>query len=152
MLNNIRLGKATLEDIGQVAEVTEGTGMTRMPEEWRKMKMVMIPKPGKDHTVVKGWRPIVLANTVGKLGEKLIALEMQKHQELWHERAFAGRKGRGAIDSVMLMAHIAEQQPAGVIVGRDAQSAFNTVQREYVRRILRDHGVLREWVDDWLAP
>ena len=34
--------------------------------------MVMIPKPGKDHKRVKGWRPIALANTVGKWCEKLV--------------------------------------------------------------------------------
>ena len=148
-LKDTSLGKAVLEDIGQVAE-TEW--LTRMPEEWRNMKMVMIPKPGKDHTTVKGWRPIVLANTVGKLAEKLVALELQKHEELWHERAFAGRRGRGAIDSVMLMAYIAEQQPAGVIIGRGVQSAFNTVQREHMRKVLGDRVWLGEWIDDWLSP
>jgi len=40
----------------------------------------------------------------------------------------------------------------GEIVGRDAQSAFNTVRREYVRKVLGNHGWLGEWVDDWLAP
>jgi len=48
----------------------------------------------------------------------------------------------------MLMAHIAEQNPAGVIVGRDAQSAFNTVRREHVRDILSKHEKLRGWIDD----
>ena len=132
-----------IEDAGQVAE---RRGTTRMPESWRSMKMVMIPKPGKDHTAVKGWRPIVLANTVGKLSEKVVAIELQRHDELWHDRAFAGRRGRGAIDSVMLMAHIAEKHPEGVIVGRDAQSAFNTVRREHAREILRNHGWLSEWI------
>jgi len=55
--------------------------------------MVMIPKPGKDHTRVKGWRPIVLANIVGKLAEKLIAQELQDRKEVWHERSFAGQEG-----------------------------------------------------------
>jgi len=90
----------------------------------------------------------VLANTVGKLTEKLVALELQKHCELWHERAFAGRRGRGAIDSVMLMAMIAEKHPEGDVIGRDAQSAFNTVRREHV---WQDHEGLKNWIYDWLA-
>jgi len=114
------------------------------------MKMVMIPKPGKDHTAVRGWRPIVLANVIGKLAEKVMALELQEHEELWHERAFAGHKSRGAIDSVMLMAYIAEKHPEG-IVGRDSQSALNTVRRDHVRRILDKYGWLRDLIDDWLA-
>jgi len=148
-IKGTKLGAAVLEDVGQVAGSEE---LTRMPEEWGNMKMVMIPKPGKDHTAVKGWRPIVLANTVGKLVEKIVALELQRHQELWHERAFAGRRGRGAMDSVMLMAHIVKKHPEGVIVGRNAQSALNTVRREHVRKILDGYGWLREWIDDWLAP
>ena len=40
---------------------------------WREMTMVMISKLGKIPREVKGWQPIVLVNTVGKLGEKLIA-------------------------------------------------------------------------------
>jgi len=46
------------------------------------------------HLRVKGWRPIVLANIVGKLAEKVVAQKLQEKPELWHERAFAGRKGR----------------------------------------------------------
>jgi len=42
-LKGMKIGRAVLEDAGQVAE-TES--LTRMPEEWRDMKMVMIPKPG----------------------------------------------------------------------------------------------------------
>lgn len=41
--------------------------------------MEMIAKPGKDHTAVKGWRPIVLANTVGKWCEKIIAQDLGEH-------------------------------------------------------------------------
>jgi len=51
-IKGTKLGKAVIED---VAQVVSGDG-TRMPEEWRSMKMVMVPKPGKDHTKAKGWR------------------------------------------------------------------------------------------------
>jgi len=67
------------------AQVVEGGG--RVPEEWREMEMVMIPKTGKDHSKVKGWRPIVLANAVGKLAEKIIAGELQ------NDRSQAGGAG-----------------------------------------------------------
>jgi len=60
--------------------------------------------------------------------------------------------GRGAMDSVMPMATIAEKHTEGVIVGRYAQSAFNTVRREHVHRVLGNRGWLRDWIDDWLAP
>lgn len=44
-------------------------GGVRVRGEAREMQVVMIPKPGKDTGKVKGWRPILLVNTVGKLGE-----------------------------------------------------------------------------------
>jgi len=147
-IKETELGRAIIEDVAQVA-LAEAT---RMPEEWRNMKMVMLPKPGKDHTRVKGWKPIVLANTVGKLAEKIVAQRLQEREELWHERAFAGRKGRGAIDSVMLMAMLMEENKAGEIIGRDAQSAFNTLRRDHTKTILEKEGWLGEWIDDWLAP
>jgi len=99
-LKDTRLGKTVLEDAGQMAQVGN---KYYGEEEWRQMEMVMIPKLGKDHRKVKGWRPIVLLNTVGKLADKLVAEDLGRIGGLFHERAFAGRKGRGAIDSVMLM-------------------------------------------------
>jgi len=65
-----RLGRAVLDDMGQTAELGNGY---YGEEGWRNMTMVMIPKPGKEHSKVKGWRPIVLLNTVGKLANKVIA-------------------------------------------------------------------------------
>jgi len=56
------------------------------------------------------------------------------------------------MDSVMLMAMIMEEHPEGEIIGRDAQSGFNTVRRDHAARILSKHEWLRSWIDDWLAP
>ena len=70
MIKGTPLGRAVLEDVALWATPKE---RVKVPEAAREMTIVMIPKPGKDHSKVKGWRPIVLANTVGKLGEKLIA-------------------------------------------------------------------------------
>ena len=99
------------------------------------MIMVMIPKPGRDHTKVKEWRPIVLANTIGKLGEKLIAGDLQEITELWHDRAFAGRKGEGAMDSIMPMAHIREKAD---VHGRDIHSAFNSLDSGIMCSLIQD--------------
>lgn len=37
-------------------------------------------------------------------------------------------------------------------MGRDAQSAFNTVRQDHVGHVLRDYGWLWEWIVDWLGP
>ena len=44
-----------------------------IPDEWNEMKMVMIPIPGRDLTLIRNWRPINLINCVRKIGEKVVA-------------------------------------------------------------------------------
>ena len=46
-------------------------------KEWQKSKVVMIPKPRKDHEKTKEWRPINLINCIGKLVEKVVADMLQ---------------------------------------------------------------------------
>jgi len=52
-----------------------------------------------------------LARTVGKLWERLILEELEEEQDLWHEEAYAGRKGRGAIDRVMRIGELRVNHP-----------------------------------------
>ena len=115
--------------------------------------MVIIPKAGKDHSKMKGWRPIVLANTVGKLAEKLVAEEPQGYLELWHSHSYAGRKGRGAIDSVLHMDGV-RAQTGGTVYGRDIQAAFNSLGREKLSEILAGEELtdIRVWTTRWLEP
>ena len=54
-IRKTNLGRAVLQDIAH--ELLCGT----LPAEWKEMRVVMIPKPGKDHKQAKNWRPIVLA-------------------------------------------------------------------------------------------
>ena len=62
-----RLGRELVELI--VDRLRKGI----IPEKWKVMKMVMIPKPGRDLTLTKNWRPINLINCVEKIGEKVVA-------------------------------------------------------------------------------
>ena len=91
------------------------------------------------------------SNTVGKLADKLVAEDLGHQHELFHERAFAGRKGRGAIDSVMLMDEL-RRKVGGHVYGRDIKSAFNSLDRDEMYKILKDHENLREWVGHFLRP
>ena len=52
---------------------------------------------------IREWRPIVRANTVGNRCGKIVALELPEQEQVWHPLRFAGRKGRGAINSVIMM-------------------------------------------------
>ena len=147
-IRDTRLGRVVLDDVGQMAEMGNGY---YGEEEWRGMTMVMIPKPGKDQSKVKGWRPIVLLNMVGKLADKVVAETLGKREELFHERAFVGRRGSGAIDSVMLIDEL-RKKTGGEVYGRDIKSAFNSLDREVVREVLAGHEDLHEYVDHFLRP
>ena len=70
-----------------------------IPIEFQLSKVVMIPKPGKDHKHVKGWRPINLINCVGKLGEKVVANKLQEGG-LLHWGQYGAVKGRSATEAV----------------------------------------------------
>ena len=63
------------------------------------MQVVFIPKPGKDLTLARNWRPLNLINCVGKLGEKVGADRMQDFGgDLFHYLQFGSVKGRSAVD------------------------------------------------------
>ena len=71
----------------------------RILKEWQKSKVVFIPKPKRNLTLLKAWQPITLINCIGKLGKKVVANELQ-NAGLLHRHQFGSVKGRSAIDAV----------------------------------------------------
>ena len=78
--------------------------------------------------------------------------EVQSHEKLWHEAAFAGRRERGAMDSVMLAKSMLEENDDLRIVGRYIRSAFNGLRRDITADILEKHRPLQQWVSEFLRP
>ena len=71
----------------------------RAPIDWQLSKVVIIPKPEKDHIQLKGWHPINLIDCVCKLGAKVIADELQE-VGLFHCHQYGSVKGRSAVEPV----------------------------------------------------
>ena len=88
---------------------------------------------------------------MGKLGEKLIAEDLQDMTVLWHKRAFKGRKGRGAMDSVMLMDQLRNRSVGKDVHGRDIHSAFNSIDTEIMCNLIEEKHT-KAWVKDFLKP
>ena len=61
------LGRALMD------QVTQQLAAATVPRVWQDSKVVFIPKPGKDHTQLKAWRPITIINSIGKCWEKVVA-------------------------------------------------------------------------------
>ena len=51
----------------------EGLTNGYCPDHFRTSVTIVLPKPGKDHSTPKGYRPIALLNTIGKAMEFIIA-------------------------------------------------------------------------------
>ena len=50
----------------------------RIPKLWTQTKLVLLPKPGKDQAVPKGWRWIALMSTVAKLFNRLLLQRLRQ--------------------------------------------------------------------------
>ena len=92
-VRDTRLGGELIEDI--VDKLAQGV----IPPAWREMWVLFIPKPGRDLTLAKYWRPLNLINCVGKLGEKVMADRIQDiGGDQFHHLQFGSIKGRSVVD------------------------------------------------------
>ena len=63
------------------------------------MRVVLIPKPGRDLTQTKNWRPLNLINCIGKLGEKVVTDRIQEEgSSILHHQQYGSVRGRSAVD------------------------------------------------------
>ena len=82
-----------------VEAVVDNLARGVIPPAWREMRVVFIPKPGKDLTLAKNWQPLNLINCVGKLGEQVVAHRIQDFGgEIFHRWQFGSVRGRSAVD------------------------------------------------------
>jgi len=147
------LGVALIHDIARAAK-----GLIRVPQEYRDLNMVMIPKPGKDRTRVKGWRPIVLANTAGKLTEKVVANGLQRQTTLFDDAQYGSRVNRSATSAMVIAVSTACKEIAKgnqvSLLGKDIVSAFNNVRATKLLKILTEHNLIKEaaFCKEYLLP
>jgi len=145
LLNLIRetpLRQALINDIGLGSEV-----QVAIQESQREMAVVMNPKSGKDRHKVKDWRPKVLASTVGKIGEKVTAVWLQRVLTPFWGMQYGSRKGRAGIEAMILVSHIERRKRAGDranLVGKDIVSAFKNIRRDKLVTTLMANRLLKE--------
>ena len=129
IIKDTDLGQAVINDIAYNVDNPDHSS-----PPWKALNMVMIPKPGKDHSSLQGWRPIVLSNTCSKLGEKVIADRLQRAHGGFHPLQYGSRKGRSAIDAMaIIISHTLRETREGArvsLLGKDIVSAFNHLRRQ----------------------
>ena len=147
-VRDTRLGNELLGEI--VAALSGGY----IPDRWRDMRVVLIPKPGRDLTQTKNWRPQNLINCVGKLGEKVVADRIQQEgSSILHHQQYASVRGRSAVDILYKSVVKARQcLDNGGSVGWafwDVKGGFQSVRSAEVLNRIGRCGPLRCWLS-WL--
>ena len=133
--NKSVLGEYLIDDV--VDNLMEG----KIPKEWQNSKVVFIPKPNRALAHLKAWRPITLINCIGKLGEKVVADELQQ-AGLLHRQQFGSVKGRSAIDAVFHeVTRVQRCLSAGGKAGWglwDVKGGFQNVKKDIVLRKVQE--------------
>lgn len=73
------------------------------PSSWKRSEIVMIPKPGKDPTQVKSYRPISLLSILSKMFETILLRKITPHiasNNIIPDHQFGFRKGHNTIEQV----------------------------------------------------
>jgi len=117
------------------------------PDNWKRQKLVLLPKPGKSPGDAPAYRPICLLDTIGKLLERVILNRLTKYTESENglsNMQFGFRKGRSTVDAIRTVVEAAEiaqrQQRRGnrycAVVTLDVKNAFNSASWEAIARSL----------------
>ena len=150
----MRLGK---ELLGEVVTALRGG---YIPDRWRDMRVVLIPKPGRDLTQTKNWRPLNLINSIGKLEEKVVADRIQEEgSSILHHQQYGSIRGRSGVDvlykSVVKARQCLEYRgPVGWAFW-DVQEGFQNVRSAEVLNRIRGCGPLRcwlSWLEKFMSP
>ena len=141
------------EPVNEVAvQLLGGT----IPDEWKKIRVVLIPKSSRDLTVTNNWRLNNLINCVGKLWEKVVVDYLQD-ADLLHHYQFGAVKGRSALEVVFRAVVKARRWMDG---GGDAACGFwdvkggfqNVKKKEVIERMgLTEEGRRwRKWITSFM--
>lgn len=109
----VRLLRACWEAIGEQVKCLFQACLENghFPSAFRVAEVILLPKPARDLTTAKGWRPISLLSCLGKGLERLVAKRMAwlaiKHRVV-PKQLFGALPGRSAVDLVSCVIHDAE--------------------------------------------
>ena len=125
-------------------------------EEWLHSYLIPLPKPGKDHTQIQGYRIITMQNTIGKLLEKIIARKLSCHLErlgLLPPTLGGYRLNRETWSNAAVFAHdVYEGFHSGVetvAAAIDLEDAYNRVPYDFLLRqlaVLNISPILIHWI------
>ena len=123
--------------------LNECTRTKHIPSIWRKAKVIAIPKPGKDPSSPRSYRPISLLCIPYKLYERLILMRISPlvGEKLTKDQA-GFRPGRSCAGQLLnLTQHMEDGYERKMLTGAafvDLSAAYDTVQHRLMIRKLID--------------
>ena len=121
----------------------------KLPDSHKLSYLKLIPKQGKDASLLTNWRPITLSNCDHKLITKTYSTRMCENVAAsikGNQTAYV--KGRLINDNIRAMlatvnAANVKQCAKGILVSLDAKKAFDSVEHSYIERCLKEFGCSR---------
>ena len=115
------------------------------PASWFATTLTLLPKPDRDHTQLRNWRPITLANCDAKIFSKILANRLAKIlPSLCHPDQAGFVRGRSAPDVALhlktVFAHAATHTVDGALVFLDQEKAYDRVAHDYLYAVLQKFG------------
>ena len=104
------------------------------PKTWKDAKVIMVQKPGKDHTNPKNYRPISLLPTLGKIFESLICDRLVlflEQNNLLNKYQAGYRKGRSTQEHIFRLSQQVyngfKERKCTIAAFLDCEAAFDAV-------------------------
>jgi len=145
------LSPQILQYITEMYQCSIATGYT--PKAWRQMKLVFIPKPGKDdYAVPKSFRPITLSNFLLKGLERIVQWELNATvlAPLYNQHAYTpGLSTETALSEAVDFIEKNTLRGQHVIaVSLDCGGAFDATKFLSARKALENYGI-PQYITDW---
>lgn len=136
--------------------------LSYVPDEWKKVKVVFIPKPGKeDYTSPKSFRPISLTSSLLKGLERLIDRHMKERMETTcniHGSQHAFQQGKSTETALHEIVSLIEDTFANkeylIATFMDIAGAFDNASFDAAIKSVVDHGfdiTIARWIEYMLC-
>ena len=130
----------------QMYEESLKTGI--IPDDWTHSYLKALPKPGKDHRQLNGYRILTMQNTVGKLMESIIARKLTRdleQREILPPNQGGFRPGKSTWENAAAFAYDVyegfQRKQQTLAVAIDLEDAYNRVDFQTLMDLLQQLGV-----------
>ena len=128
----------------------------KVPDDWTHSFLKALPKPGKDHKKLNGYRILTMQNTIGKLLERIIARKLSHDLEdrgVLPPNQGGFRPGKSTWENAAAFAYDVyegfQKKEQTIAVAIDLEDAYNRVQFSTLIELLQQNGVsatMTRWI------